>query len=134
MAEIGEYGKWGLVGQKILWTGAMSNGSMQINSRNPREVEMFAFTSGAAWQQNGQAWKIWSLHPQEKRQKQPNCRHQHAEEPFCTPAYRNTYEHCGTSWDDEWSCMCNDRCPVCNAEIEPTHSEQIASCACAHLD
>ena len=24
-----------------------------------------------------------------------------------------------TLWDDDWSCMCNDRCPVCDAEIEP---------------
>jgi hypothetical protein len=24
-----------------------------------------------------------------------------------------------TRWDDNWSCMCNDRCPNCDAEIEP---------------
>lgn len=24
-----------------------------------------------------------------------------------------------TRWDDDWSCMCNDRCPTCDAEIEP---------------
>jgi hypothetical protein len=31
------------------------------------------------------------------------------------------YRHheCHTSWTDEWSCACNDRCPQCNAEIEP---------------
>lgn len=31
----------------------------------------------------------------------------------------------GTQWEDEWSCMCNDRCPVCNKEIEPYLSEDI---------
>lgn len=25
-------------------------------------------------------------------------------------------------WDDTWSCMCNDKCPVCDAEIEPDES------------
>lgn len=34
-------------------------------------------------------------------------------------------EDCDTAWDDEWSCACNDRCPVCNAEIEPEKSEDI---------
>ena len=26
---------------------------------------------------------------------------------------------CGTDWWDEWDCLCVDRCPACNAEIEP---------------
>ncbi len=25
---------------------------------------------------------------------------------------------CGETWEDEWSCACNDRCPSCNKEIE----------------
>ena len=29
----------------------------------------------------------------------------------------------GTLWDDTWSCMCNDRCPKCDAEIEPYASD-----------
>ncbi len=33
--------------------------------------------------------------------------------------YTNHYYHCGTPWDDNWSCMCNDECPVCKGEIEP---------------
>jgi hypothetical protein len=33
--------------------------------------------------------------------------------------YTNHYYHCGVEWTDDWSCMCDDRCPVCNAEIEP---------------
>jgi hypothetical protein len=31
----------------------------------------------------------------------------------------------GSVWADEWSCMCNDRCPQCDAEIEPHHSEAL---------
>jgi hypothetical protein len=26
---------------------------------------------------------------------------------------------CGTDWWDEWDCLCNARCPTCDAEIEP---------------
>ena len=33
--------------------------------------------------------------------------------------FRNFYRHCGVEWDDVWDCTCNDRCPVCNCEIEP---------------
>jgi len=33
--------------------------------------------------------------------------------------FRMFYKHCDTEWDMEWSCTCNDRCPVCNHEIEP---------------
>lgn len=31
------------------------------------------------------------------------------------------YRHpeCGVAWTDFWSCACNDRCPACDAEIEP---------------
>jgi hypothetical protein len=25
-------------------------------------------------------------------------------------------------WSDTWSCMCNDKCPICNKEIEPYKS------------
>jgi hypothetical protein len=37
--------------------------------------------------------------------------------------YRCPYD--GVEWQDNWSCMCNDRCPVCNAEIEPFNSEEL---------
>lgn len=39
----------------------------------------------------------------------------------------NSYDcdQCGHSWQDEWCCACNDECPVCRAEIEPTESEGI---------
>jgi hypothetical protein len=31
-------------------------------------------------------------------------------------------EACGVSWEDQWSCACNDKCPLCNTEIEPHES------------
>jgi hypothetical protein len=38
--------------------------------------------------------------------------------------FENSYDCsvCGETWTDEWSCMCNDRCPECNIETEPTSS------------
>jgi len=39
-----------------------------------------------------------------------------------------THEDCPVqphvAWVDEWSCACNDRCPSCNAEIEPYYTEE----------
>lgn len=32
----------------------------------------------------------------------------------------NCYDHCGEAWDeDDCDSFHNDRCPVCNREIEP---------------
>lgn len=31
----------------------------------------------------------------------------------------------GSEWQDAWSCTCNDKCPACNAEIEPYFSEEL---------
>lgn len=40
--------------------------------------------------------------------------------------FRNHYQcDCGEEWSDEWSAMCNDKCPECNSEIEPYESEDI---------
>ncbi len=38
--------------------------------------------------------------------------------------YLNSYhcDRCDISWDDEWDCMCNDRCPKCNSETDPHES------------
>jgi len=33
---------------------------------------------------------------------------------------------CGERWVDSWSCTCNDRCPACNKEIEPYHSDDFS--------
>lgn len=34
--------------------------------------------------------------------------------------YLNIYycEDCDEEWEDEWSCMCNDKCPECGKEHE----------------
>src|ERR1700737_3565862 len=32
---------------------------------------------------------------------------------------------CGTNWSAEWDCLCDDRCPTCDAEIEPDEHEAI---------
>lgn len=39
--------------------------------------------------------------------------------------YINYYRcyRCGTEWEDEWSCMCDDRCPNCEWASEPYNSE-----------
>lgn len=41
--------------------------------------------------------------------------------------YRNFYEcsECSTRWTDEWDCQCDDRCPICNAQIQPHDSVEI---------
>lgn len=41
--------------------------------------------------------------------------------------FKNFYlcSECGTTWQDDWECACNDRCPECNTEIEPYKSETI---------
>jgi hypothetical protein len=39
--------------------------------------------------------------------------------------YYLKYYHCscGAYWVDAWICTCNDRCPICNLEIEPYRCE-----------
>jgi len=39
-------------------------------------------------------------------------------------SYQNYYYHCGEHWELEGDSMHNDRCPVCNKEIEPYDSEK----------
>lgn len=43
------------------------------------------------------------------------------------PRFRNYYKcsECGAEWQDEWDCTCNDRCPKCDAEIEPYKSDDL---------
>jgi hypothetical protein len=38
--------------------------------------------------------------------------------------WHNVYycRRCAEAWHDTWSCMCNDRCPVCDRETEPESS------------
>jgi hypothetical protein len=42
--------------------------------------------------------------------------------------FENSYKcsECDTTWTDEWSCMCNDRCPECDCETEPTDSVDLS--------
>lgn len=42
-----------------------------------------------------------------------------------TTWFQNHYRHCGQEWTTQWSCQCNDRCPRCNAEIEPYNSVEL---------
>lgn len=40
--------------------------------------------------------------------------------------FRKSYTcPCGEEWSDEWSCLCNDKCPSCNKEIEPDEDEDL---------
>jgi hypothetical protein len=34
---------------------------------------------------------------------------------------------CGSEWWDEWDCLCNDRCPDCDTEVEPDDHEVLAA-------
>jgi len=47
-----------------------------------------------------------------------------SQQPF---RFRNHYEcpNDATKWNDEWTCTYNDRCPVCDREIEPYFSEDV---------
>jgi len=42
--------------------------------------------------------------------------------------YENSYlcPKCNSRWTDEWSCTCNDRCPVCDLESSPTSSRDLS--------
>lgn len=39
------------------------------------------------------------------------------DQPRCTNHYLCLDD--STRWDSGWSCMCNDRCPTCDAVVEP---------------
>ena len=41
--------------------------------------------------------------------------------------FRNYYECSidGTKWHNEWTCMCNNRCPTCDTETETHFSEEL---------
>lgn len=42
--------------------------------------------------------------------------------------YLNEYDcPCGESWEDVWSCQCDDRCPVCNTACSPSTSTDLAA-------
>jgi hypothetical protein len=39
------------------------------------------------------------------------------DEPRCTNSYLCQQDN--VRWDAKWSCVCNDRCPTCDALVEP---------------
>lgn len=42
------------------------------------------------------------------------------------PLFLNSYDcPCGRVWTDTWSCSCNDKCPNCNCECEPSKSREL---------
>lgn len=43
--------------------------------------------------------------------------------------FHNQYEcpRCGTEWEDQWSCGCDDECPDCGLDCSPVSSEEIAA-------
>lgn len=44
--------------------------------------------------------------------------------------YLNHYHcaRCEASWQDEWSCACDDECPVCGHDISPDDSDDLSVC------
>lgn len=46
--------------------------------------------------------------------------------------FENLYlcSECGTVWLDEWSCMCDDRCPSCDVSIQPVSSRDLSQPLC----
>jgi len=46
------------------------------------------------------------------------------DEPFI---YHNYYrcDDCNTEWEDDWSCTCDDECPMCGSFYSPYKSEDI---------
>jgi hypothetical protein len=51
-----------------------------------------------------------------------------------TDRMNNVYEHdaCGSSWNDEHSCACDDECPACGASISPLESYPLIELAETH--
>jgi hypothetical protein len=56
-------------------------------------------------------------------------------EMFEPEKFRNYYKCvCGEEWDSTWSCMCNERCHVCEREITPISSEELCLACGARVD
>lgn len=66
--------------------------------------------------------------------KKPGCSHQHDAELRCAPVLLVSYtcDECGTSWEQQWSCACEDECPNCGDDVEAEDWHAIALCSCAH--
>ena len=42
---------------------------------------------------------------------------------LCTGDHLHSQPHPPVQWSDKWDCQANDRCPQCDAEIEPYASD-----------
>lgn len=52
---------------------------------------------------------------------QQRVREKRAQDKEQSAVFEMQYEcECGVSWTDTWSCACNDECPSCKREIQPT--------------
>lgn len=43
----------------------------------------------------------------------------------CPGDWEGRTKHEPVEWNDTWSCACNDRCPVCDLELEPFDYEEV---------
>lgn len=43
----------------------------------------------------------------------------------CRYLNRYTCDACEESWEDQWSCGCDDECPKCGRDISPDDSEDL---------
>jgi hypothetical protein len=117
---------------------AISDGVASVVSRpDDVEVEIRDYDVDGFWDEDNQSCKVDEendryqeiIFPAEKK----NNDNQELiylspvkEEPDEPILFNNFYKcPCGTEWDNEDSCTCNDRCPNCNKEIEPYKSERV---------
>ena len=93
--------------------GEIEGGAISIEGLNAVQ-EMSCVSCGCCWHDvYGLMSRIIDEHG-EKEESEPERQ------------FLNKYRHCGTEWEDVWSCGCNDECPVCGTkDIEPYESTDI---------
>jgi hypothetical protein len=115
-------------GEDLFWGFAILNNDL-INA----EWGYISFSELKAIKMNGwleidceveHAWKIRRAFEVDKIKKASGWTIEAPEE-----QYENNYTCpiCKVSWVDVWSCMCNDKCPECDAEITPLYSIELTS-------
>lgn len=101
----------------ILWGETPEPGDKAKTYEFATEAELAAFKLGVEEMDGWQGWK-------------------ESEEGYVVPAiaddeeektFLNKYrcDDCGVSWEDEWSCGCDDECPECGKYFTPYESEEI---------
>lgn len=49
--------------------------------------------------------------------------------------FQLTYEcDCGCTWEDQWSCACDDECPSCGADVSPSDATEYSDPASARSE